>query len=174
MDSGVRLGVDVGGTFTDVVLVADGTVTTAKVPTTEPDQSEGVLAGIEAACEEAGIGPTAVDQFRHATTVSTNAMLEGTGAETALVTTEGFGDVLAIGDASFITAGRHNVGDNDVFLESVVEFLVSGDDGTDVSVGGSDSGTAGNATDTDGTTGNATGEGGSGNTTESSMEELRT
>jgi hypothetical protein len=84
------------------------------------------------------------------------------------------GDVLAIGDASFITAGRHNVGDNDVFLESVVEFLVSGDDGTDVSVGGSDSGMAGNATDTDGTTGNATGEGGSGNTTESSMEELRT
>ncbi|MFC7131821.1 MULTISPECIES: hydantoinase/oxoprolinase family protein [Salinibaculum] len=98
MDSGtVRLGVDVGGTFTDVVLVADGEVTTAKVPTTESDQSEGVLAGIAAACEAAGVAPECVDQFRHAMTVSTNAMLEGTGARTALVTTEGFQDVLAIG-----------------------------------------------------------------------------
>jgi len=92
----VRLGVDVGGTFTDVVLVADGTVTTAKVPTTE-DQSEGVVRGIEAACDRGGVDPEAVDQFRHAMTVGTNAMLEGTGATAALVTTEGFGDVLAIG-----------------------------------------------------------------------------
>jgi len=97
MDDAVRLGVDVGGTFTDVVLVADGTVTTAKVPTTPTDQSEGVLRGIDRACDEAGIDPSRVDSFRHATTVSTNALLEGEGAETALVTTEGFADVLAIG-----------------------------------------------------------------------------
>jgi len=97
MDDAVRLGVDVGGTFTDVALVADGTVTTAKVPTTPADQSEGVLRGIDRACDEAGIDPAAVDSFRHATTVSTNALLEGAGAETALVTTEGFADVLAIG-----------------------------------------------------------------------------
>ena len=90
------LGVDVGGTFTDVVLVADGRVTTAKVPTTA-DQSEGVLAGIETACERADIEHTEVEQFRHGTTVATNAMLEGEGARTALVTTEGFADVLAIG-----------------------------------------------------------------------------
>ena len=90
------LGVDVGGTFTDVVLVADERVTTAKVPTTA-DQSEGVLAGIETACERAGIDPAEVEQFRHGTTVATNAMLEGEGARTALVTTEGFADVLAIG-----------------------------------------------------------------------------
>ena len=96
MDRPVRLGVDVGGTFTDVVLVVDGEVTTAKVPTTD-DQSDGVLAGIERACEAAGVAPSAVGQFRHAMTVTTNAMLEGTGARTALVTTEGFGDVLAIG-----------------------------------------------------------------------------
>ncbi len=97
-DSGtVRLGVDVGGTFTDVVLLADGEITTAKVPTTEDDQSEGVLAGITEACEAAGVEPEAVEQFRHATTVSTNALLEGTGAQTALVTTAGFADVLTIG-----------------------------------------------------------------------------
>jgi len=96
MDRSVRLGVDVGGTFTDVVLVVDGDVTTAKVPTTA-DQSDGVVAGIEAACKRAGIGPAAIEQFRHAMTVTTNAMLEGAGARTALVTTDGFGDVLEIG-----------------------------------------------------------------------------
>ena len=92
----VRLGVDVGGTFTDVVLVTDDGVTTAKVSTT-PDQSDGVLTGIERACEQRGIDPASVDRFRHAMTVATNAMLEGGGAKTALVTTAGFGDVLAIG-----------------------------------------------------------------------------
>jgi len=91
-----RVGVDVGGTFTDVVLVSEGEVTTAKVPTTA-DQSDGVLRGIETACERAGVDPWALDQFRHAMTVATNAMLEGTGARTALVTTEGFADVLEIG-----------------------------------------------------------------------------
>ncbi|QGA83631.1 hydantoinase/oxoprolinase family protein [Halomicrobium sp. LC1Hm] len=90
------LGVDVGGTFTDVVVVADGRLTTAKVPTTA-DQSEGVLDGVERACDRAGVGATAVDRFRHATTVAVNAMLERSGATTALVTTEGFADVLAIG-----------------------------------------------------------------------------
>jgi N-methylhydantoinase A len=96
MDEAVRLGVDVGGTFTDVVVLVDGEVTTAKVPTTD-DQSEGVIEGVEQACERAGIEPGAVTQFRHAMTVGTNAMLERTGATTALVTTEGFGDVLEIG-----------------------------------------------------------------------------
>jgi len=98
MDSGheTAVGVDVGGTFTDVVLVTADGVTTAKVPTTD-DQSEGVLSGIRTACERAGVDPAGVDTFRHAMTVATNAMLEGTGAETALVTTEGFGDILDIG-----------------------------------------------------------------------------
>ena len=95
-ERGPILGVDVGGTFTDVVLVVAGEVTTAKVPTTD-DQSEGVLAAIETACTRADIDPSTVEQFRHGTTVATNAMLEGEGAQTALVTTEGFADVLAIG-----------------------------------------------------------------------------
>ncbi|MDZ5810610.1 hydantoinase/oxoprolinase family protein [Halorubrum sp. AD140] len=91
-----RIGVDVGGTFTDVALSLDGELVTAKVPSTD-DQSEGVIAGIESACEEAGIGPESVTEFAHAMTVSVNALLEEDGAKTALVTTEGFRDVLEIG-----------------------------------------------------------------------------
>jgi N-methylhydantoinase A len=96
MDDSVRVGVDVGGTFTDVVLVGPDGLTTAKVPSTTPQQ-EGVLRGVEAACAAAGTEPGDVDRFRHAMTVATNALLETDGAETALVTTAGFGDVLAIG-----------------------------------------------------------------------------
>ncbi|ACV12578.1 5-oxoprolinase (ATP-hydrolyzing) [Halorhabdus utahensis DSM 12940] len=98
MSAGERtwLGVDVGGTFTDVVLVADGELTTAKVPTTT-EQSEGVLTGIETACDSAGLDFAAVDRFRHATTAAVNATLESEGAKTALITTAGFGDVLEIG-----------------------------------------------------------------------------
>ena len=98
MNAGERtwLGVDVGGTFTDVVLVADGELTTAKVPTTT-EQSEGVLTGIETACDSAGLDFAAVDRFRHATTAAVNATLESEGAKTALITTAGFGDVLEIG-----------------------------------------------------------------------------
>jgi len=91
-----KIGVDVGGTFTDVTLALDGELVTAKVPTTD-DQSEGVMAGIEKAFAEAAIPPEGVDEFSHAMTVSVNALLEENGAKTALVTTEGFRDVLEIG-----------------------------------------------------------------------------
>ncbi|NHN57688.1 hydantoinase/oxoprolinase family protein [Halorussus rarus] len=97
MTGEVRVGADVGGTFTDVVLLAgDGELVTAKVPTTD-DQSEGVLEGVRRACAKADLDPGDVDVFSHAMTVSTNALLEGEGARTALVTTEGFRDVLEIG-----------------------------------------------------------------------------
>jgi N-methylhydantoinase A len=92
----VRLAVDVGGTFTDVVLLTDDGLTTAKVPTTA-DQSVGVVDGIEAVCEASGLDPGEIDSFVHGTTVSVNALIEGTGAKTALVTTAGFRDVLEIG-----------------------------------------------------------------------------
>jgi len=92
----VRLGVDVGGTFTDAALVVDGDLTTAKVPTTTP-QHAGVLDAVREACDAAGIAPADVDAFAHATTVSVNALLERDGARTALVTTGGFRDVLEIG-----------------------------------------------------------------------------
>ncbi|SFL40205.1 N-methylhydantoinase A [Halogranum rubrum] len=90
------VGVDVGGTFTDVVLLRDNSLVTAKVPSTA-DQSVGVMDGIEKACEKAGVAPDTIDDFAHAMTVSVNALLEEDGAKTALVTTEGFRDVLEIG-----------------------------------------------------------------------------
>jgi N-methylhydantoinase A len=97
MGGNTRVGVDVGGTFTDVVLLLpDDELVTAKVPSTD-DQSVGVVQGIEKASAEAGIDPTDVDAFTHAMTVSVNALLEEDGAKTALVTTGGFRDVLEIG-----------------------------------------------------------------------------
>ncbi|WP_120245287.1 hydantoinase/oxoprolinase family protein [Halopiger aswanensis] len=95
-DTDTRIGVDVGGTFTDVALSVDDRLVTAKVPTTDP-QHVGVLEGIEKACDDAGIDPAEIDGFAHAMTVSVNALLERGGARTALVTTEGFRDVLEIG-----------------------------------------------------------------------------
>lgn len=91
-----RVAVDVGGTFTDVVLLTSETLVTTKVSSTTP-QHRGVLSGIEKACEQAGINPDSLNLFVHATTVPVNALLEGTGAKTALITTEGFRDVLEIG-----------------------------------------------------------------------------
>jgi N-methylhydantoinase A len=89
----VRLGIDVGGTFTDLVALVDGEVVTAKVPSTPRDQAEGVLHVLAAG----GVDAARVAVFAHGTTVATNALLERRGARTALVTTAGFRDVLEIG-----------------------------------------------------------------------------
>ena len=91
------IGVDVGGTFTDAVLALDGRVITAKAPTTPDDQSEGVLAAIEAALAKAGADADQVEEFSHGMTVATNALLEGRGATTAFVATDGFTDLIALG-----------------------------------------------------------------------------
>src|SRR6188472_1955754 len=91
------LGVDVGGTFTDAVLVADGVVHTAKAPTTPDDQSRGVIAAVERALRDAGAQASAVEAFAHGMTVATNALLEGTVARTTFVATDGFTDVVALG-----------------------------------------------------------------------------
>ena len=92
----MRLGVDVGGTFTDAVLLGPGSSWTAKSPTTPGDQSEGVLDAIELVLERAGCEPAAVDSFSHGMTIGTNALLERRGAATALLATEGFTDLLEI------------------------------------------------------------------------------
>src|SRR2546422_11252453 len=81
------LGVDVGGTFTDAVVLDDGRVTTAKV-LTAPHQEESVLTAARAA------GAVSISRFAHGTTVATNALLERKGARTALVTTAGFEHLL--------------------------------------------------------------------------------
>ena len=93
-----RLGVDVGGTFTDLLLIDDetGRTFTAKVPSTPADSSVGVLNGIAAICEESGIDPKAIARVMHGTTVATNAVLTGRGARVALVTTAGFRQVLQV------------------------------------------------------------------------------
>src|SRR5436305_1325766 len=91
------LGVDVGGTFTDAALLtADGLVT-AKAPSTPADQSEGVIAAVEAAPDRAGAGARDGERFVHGMTVGTNALLEGRVARTALLATEGFTDVEELG-----------------------------------------------------------------------------
>lgn len=101
-----RLGVDVGGTFTDLLLVDEvtGGTWSAKVPSTPADQSVGVLSGIARVCERAGIAPTAIDHVMHGTTVATNTVLTGTGARCGLVTTRGFRQVLQIA-RSFVPGG---------------------------------------------------------------------
>src|SRR3712207_1394931 len=91
------LGVDVGGTFTDAVLVAGDRVVTAKAPTTPHDQSEGVLRAVDEVLRRAGAEPAEVEAFAHGMTVATNALLEGVGARTALVATDGFPDVVELG-----------------------------------------------------------------------------
>ena len=91
------LGVDVGGTFTDAVLVAGGLVHTAKAPTTPDDQSRGVMAAVERALADADAQASDIEGFAHGMTVATNALLEGTVARTAFVATEGFTDVVALG-----------------------------------------------------------------------------
>src|SRR4051794_11902867 len=91
------LGVDVGGTFTDAVLLDGGTVHTAKVPTTPRQESTGVMRAVEAVLRRAGAGSSDVEVFAHGMTVGTNALLEERGARTALVATRGFADLLEIG-----------------------------------------------------------------------------
>ncbi len=91
------LGVDVGGTFTDAVLAFGGRIVTAKAPSTPRDQSEGVISAVTAALERGGLEAREVRAFAHGMTVATNALLEGRGARTALVATEGFTDVVALG-----------------------------------------------------------------------------
>jgi N-methylhydantoinase A len=93
MSAATRIGVDVGGTFTDLVAIRDGTLATAKVVSVPGDQSRGVLHAIS----RSGVPNDDIASIAHGTTVATNALLERRGARTALVTTEGFRDVIEIG-----------------------------------------------------------------------------
>ena len=95
----ILIGVDVGGTFTDIVLANTNKQKLAihKLPTTAPDPSEGVLAGIMGICLREGIQPEHVDYLFHGTTVATNAMLEHKGARTGMITTAGYRDIIHIG-----------------------------------------------------------------------------
>jgi N-methylhydantoinase A len=93
-----RLGVDVGGTFTDFLLLNEetGETHTAKVPSTPEDSSIGVLNGVARICEESGVPPEEIKLVMHGTTVATNAVLTGRGAKVGLVTTAGYEDTLQV------------------------------------------------------------------------------
>jgi N-methylhydantoinase A/oxoprolinase/acetone carboxylase beta subunit len=93
------IGVDVGGTFTDLVLcdTEAGRTEIHKVPTTSDDPSRGVIQGVRELCQRAHVGAGTIDHLFHGTTIATNAVLEHDGAETGMVTTKGYRDILHIG-----------------------------------------------------------------------------
>ena len=93
-----RLGVDVGGTFTDLLLIndADGKTWTAKVPSTPQDSSIGVLQGIAQICDSSGVDPNKITRVMHGTTVATNAVLTGKGSTVGLITTSGYRYMLQV------------------------------------------------------------------------------
>jgi N-methylhydantoinase A len=103
---GYRLGVDVGGTFTDLLLLDDATggFWRHKTPSTPHDSSEGIVQGVESLCATAGISASEIAVFLHGTTVATNAVLEGKGARVGLITTEGYRQIMQIA-RSFVPGG---------------------------------------------------------------------
>ncbi|HVL73126.1 MAG TPA: hydantoinase/oxoprolinase family protein, partial [Beijerinckiaceae bacterium] len=98
----LRIGIDTGGTHTDLVLIdsESGAVVTHKVPSTVHDLTEGILDGIDAAVAESGLAQAEVERFVYATTMVTNLIVEGVEAPVGLITTDGFRDLLEIGRAS--------------------------------------------------------------------------
>src|SRR5262245_23499379 len=98
MQAGVRVAVDIGGTFTDIVVMSgDGVLHESKVSTTPDDPSRAVVAGLEGLLKELSLPPPQVEEVLHGTTVGSNTILQRSGAKTGLITTRGFRDVLEIG-----------------------------------------------------------------------------
>ncbi len=96
----IRIGVDIGGTFTDVALEGGRAPATAKVPTTPVAREAGVLEALEVVLARAEAAPGDVAVVIHGTTLATNALIERKGARTALITTDGFRDVIEMGTES--------------------------------------------------------------------------
>ncbi|MFZ3584235.1 hydantoinase/oxoprolinase family protein [Loktanella sp. DJP18] len=94
MTQTIRLGADIGGTFTDVVLEVGGARYSTKVLTTYAAPEDAIVTGLHQVCAKAGITPDRIDQIIHGTTLATNALIERRGARTALITTDGFRDVI--------------------------------------------------------------------------------
>jgi len=95
----IRVGIDVGGTFTDLMLVDDDrrTIKVHKVPSTPADPSIGTMSGLAELCDIGGRSLDSVDQLLHGTTVATNVVLERTGSRAGMITTRGFRDVIYVG-----------------------------------------------------------------------------
>lgn len=94
---GFRIGVDIGGTFTDIVLLGgDGTIHTKKISSSTGDYAAAIVDGLQEVFAETGLDGGAIQEIRHGTTVASNAILEGKGAKVGLITTAGFRDVLEL------------------------------------------------------------------------------
>src|SRR5919198_2424018 len=91
-----KVGIDIGGTFTDLILVAEQRTATHKLPSTPASPAKAALEGLATLLAREGIAPAAVVMLAHGTTVATNTVIQRRGARTALITTHGFRDVLEI------------------------------------------------------------------------------
>src|SRR3954453_9782355 len=92
-----RVGVDIGGTFTDIVLLgSDGTIHTKKIASSVENYAQAIVDGLSEVFRETGLTGTAIEEIRHGTTVASNAILEHKGARVGLITTKGFRDILEI------------------------------------------------------------------------------
>src|SRR4249920_2144706 len=92
-----RVGVDIGGTFTDIVLLgSDGTIHTKKISSSVDNYARAIVDGLSEVFDESGLAGDMIEEIRHGTTVASNAILEHKGARTGLITTKGFRDVLEI------------------------------------------------------------------------------
>ena len=94
---GVNIGIDIGGTFTDVVCITATDTHILKLPTTRDDPGRAVMAALDVLRDRFAIAPASITSFVHGTTIATNAVLERKGARVGLVTTRGFRDILEIG-----------------------------------------------------------------------------
>ena len=121
-----RLGVDIGGTFTDVVLESDGRSFSTKVLTTYAAPENAIIDGMHQVCAKAGVDPSQINQIIHGTTLATNALIERRGAKTALITTEGFRDVIEMRTESRFEQYDLNLNLPDPLLPRQMRFTVGG------------------------------------------------
>ncbi|MBD3666121.1 hydantoinase/oxoprolinase family protein [Sulfitobacter sp. TSTF-M16] len=124
--SPVRLGVDIGGTFTDVVLERAGQSFSTKVLTTYTAPEDAIIDGLHQVCAKAGATPGDIGQIIHGTTLATNALIERRGAKTALITTEGFRDVIEMRTESRFEQYDLNLQLPDPLLPRQMRFTVPG------------------------------------------------
>ncbi|WP_224813531.1 hydantoinase/oxoprolinase family protein [Hasllibacter sp. MH4015] len=124
--SSIRLGVDIGGTFTDVVLERGAAQFSTKVLTTYAAPEDAIIDGMGQVCAKAGVTPDQIDQIIHGTTLATNALIERRGAKTALITTEGFRDVIEMRTESRFEQYDLNLNLPEPLLPRQMRFTVPG------------------------------------------------
>jgi N-methylhydantoinase A len=122
----IRIGVDIGGTFTDVVLECGAEQYSTKVLTTYAAPEDAIITGMHQVCEKAGVKPSQIEQIIHGTTLATNALIERSGAKTALITTEGFRDVIEMRTESRFEQYDLNLSLPDPLLPRQMRFTVPG------------------------------------------------